>query len=159
MLLGRYLLRRAAFALLLVFVASSFSLLITHLAPTECGAGTALDPEARAACDERERLGLNRPLLTQYADWMSHAVRLDFGTSLFYSGRSVMEVVSDRALNTAVLAFTALVFATLVGIPLGVYTGVRQRGLGVVLVRGLSLFMLSMPPLLASLVLVLVAAR
>jgi peptide/nickel transport system permease protein len=159
MVLGRYLLRRAVFALLLVFVASSAALLITRLAPSECSAGIALEIETRVACEQRRELGLERPLATQYVDWISRAVRFDFGVSFFYSGRSVAELVRGRALNTAVLAFTALVFATVVGIPLGVYTGIRQRGLGVAAVRGLSLLMLSMPPLLASLMLVVIAAR
>jgi peptide/nickel transport system permease protein len=47
----------------------------------------------------------------------------------------------------------------LFGIPLGIYTGARQRGLGVSVVRGLSVVMLSMPPLIASLAMVLFAAR
>jgi peptide/nickel transport system permease protein len=159
MILGRYLLRRAAFALLLVCAASSGALLITRLAPSECAAGLALDADARAACDERRRLGLERPILTQYVEWISHAVRLDFGVSFFYSGRPVAELVRGRALNTAVLALTALLVATVVGLPLGVYTAVRQRGPGVAAVRAVSLLMLSMPPLLASLILVMIAAR
>ena len=159
MAFGRYLLRRAAFALLLVFVAASAALLITHLAPSECDADVTLEVDARVACDERRELGLERPIVTQYVDWISRAARFDFGVSLFYSRRPVADLVRGRALNTAVLAFTALVFATAVGLPLGVYTGVRQRGLGVSAVRGISLLMLSMPPLLASLLLVLLAAR
>ena len=159
MIIGRYLLRRAAFALLLVFVASSAALLITRLAPTECASGVALDVEARVACDERHQLGLDQPIVRQYLTWLSRAARLDFGVSFFYSGRSVADLVRGRALNTAVLAFSALLFATAVGIPLGVYTGTRRRGIGVSAVRVLSLLMLSMPPLVASLALVLFAAR
>jgi peptide/nickel transport system permease protein len=159
MVLGRYLLRRAAFALLLVFAASSAALLITRAAPSECDADVALEVETRVACDQRRALGLERPIATQYVEWLSRAARFDFGVSFYYSGRPVADLVRGRALNTAVLAFTALVFATAVGIPLGVYTGIRRSGLGVAAVRSASLLMLSMPPLLASLMLVLLAAR
>jgi peptide/nickel transport system permease protein len=157
MTLGRFLLRRAVFALLLTFVASSAALVLTLLGPGDFAADDTFgDPELIAA--RRASLGLDRPVLIQYGDWVGRAVRLDFGQSLLYS-RPVGDLLGERALNTAVLAAAALGAATLVGIPLGVYTGVRRRGPGVTLVRGLSLLMLSMPPLIASLALVLFAAR
>jgi peptide/nickel transport system permease protein len=89
---------------------------------------------------------------------VGRAARLDFGQSLLYS-RPVSDLLGERALNTAVLAAAALSVATLFGVPLGIYTGARQRGPWVTLVRLLSLLMLSMPPLIASLALVLFAAR
>jgi peptide/nickel transport system permease protein len=156
---GRYLLRRAAFALLLVLVASSAALLLTLLAPTECAAGVSLDDSARAECDEMRAFGHDRPVVVQYVDWLSRAVRFDFGTSRFYRGRPVADLLRERALNTAVLAAAALLVATGLGIPLGIFTAVRRRGMGVTLVRLVSLLMLSMPPLLASLAFVLLAAR
>jgi peptide/nickel transport system permease protein len=157
MTLGRFLLRRAAFALLLTFVASSAALLLTLLSPGDFAAGdTFEDLELVAA--RRAKLGLDRPVLVQYADWVGRAVRLDFGESLLYS-RPVGDLLGERALNTAVLAAAALGTATLFGIPLGIYTGARPTGPGVTAVRVLSLLMLSMPPLIASLALVLVAAR
>ncbi len=157
MTLGRFLLRRAAFALLLTFVASSAALVLTLLGPGDFAADDSFgDPELIAA--RRTQLGLDRPILTQYADWVGRAVRLDFGQSLLYS-RPVGDLLGERALNTAVLAAAALGAATLFGVPLGIYTGARQRGPAVALVRVLSLLMLSMPPLIASLALVLFAAR
>lgn len=155
---SRYLLRRAALAALLVFLASSAALIVTLLAPSGCE-GAILDEEARARCLEREAFGLNRPILTQYVDWLGRAARLDLGLSVYYTHRPVAELVGQRALNTAVLAVGALAGATLVGIPLGIYTGMRRRGPAVSLIRSISLLMLSLPPLLASLALVLVAAR
>jgi peptide/nickel transport system permease protein len=157
MSLGRFLLRRAVFALLLTFVASSAALVLTLMAPGDFATDDTFgDPAVMAA--RRAQLGLDRPLLTQYADWVGRAVRLDFGQSLLYS-RPVGDLLGERALNTAVLAAAALGAATLFGIPLGIYTGARQRGLGVSVVRGLSVVMLSMPPLIASLAMVLFAAR
>jgi peptide/nickel transport system permease protein len=159
MILARYLIRRAAFALLLVFIASSAAFLATRLAPNDCVSDVQLDDAAVAACRERQELGLDRPLAAQYVDWVSRAVRFDFGKSLYYRGRSVAGVIGERALNTALLATAALAVATALGIPLGIYTGMRQRGIGVMVVRAISVLMLSMPPLLASLALVLLAAR
>jgi peptide/nickel transport system permease protein len=149
--MGRYLFRRLGFAVLLVFVVSSATLLLTRLAP-----GDTLDPIERARIVEE--LGLDRPLVTQYFSWLGGVLRFDFGRSVLYS-RPVGALISERALNTAVLAIVALIFATAIGIPLGIYSGSRTRGLGRSLVRAISIFGLSVPPLVGSLALVFLAAR
>lgn len=156
--MGRYLLRRLGFALLLILVISSASLLLTTLAPGDITSDQAflLDPDALAK--RRAELGLDRPLPEQYLAWLSGAVQLDFGRSLLYS-RPVSALVGERALNTAVLALVALVLATAIGLPLGVYSGSRSRGLGRAAVRVLSILALSIPPLIGSLALVFLAAR
>jgi peptide/nickel transport system permease protein len=157
MTLGRYLLRRAAFAVLLVIVVSSAALLMTLLTPGDFGAdNTFEDPTAMAA--RRAALGLDRPILVQYVDWMGRAVRFDFGESLLYS-RPVNQLLGERALNTAMLAIAALTATTFIGIPMGIYTAAQRRGAGVTIVRALSVLMLSMPPLISSLAMVLLAAR
>jgi peptide/nickel transport system permease protein len=149
--MGRYLLRRLGFALLLVLVVSSSALLLTRLAP-----GDTLDPQERLRV--RAELGLDRPIGAQYLSWLSGVVRFDFGRSVLYS-RPVATLVSERALNTAVLAVTALLLATLMGIPLGIYSGSRTSGAGRSIVRALSVIGISVPPLIGSLALVFVAAR
>ena len=73
--------------------------------------------------------------------------------------RPVNELIPERAANTAILAVTALLFATLVGLPLGVVAGSRRGGPLPGTIRGVSLVLLSMPPLLTSLFLIFVAAR
>jgi len=158
MTFGRYVLRRAVFALLLIFIGSSAALLLTLVAPGDFTTEQAFDTDPTSLARRRAELGLDRPLMTQYADWVGRAVRFDFGDSLLYM-RPVGELLSERALNTAALASAALLTATIVGLPLGVFTSMRQRSLVTRAVRTLSLVLLSMPPLLASLALVLLAAR
>ncbi len=156
--MGRYLLRRLGFALLLVFVVSSSALLLTRLAPGDFTTDQTftLDPAARERL--RRELGLDRPLAAQYLSWLGGVAQLDFGQSLLYS-RPVGTLVRERAVNTAVLATVALIFATAIGIPLGIYSGSRTRGLGRSMVRAISVFGLSVPPLVGSLALVFLAAR
>ena len=153
-----YLWRRLVFAAFLVFAVSSASLVLVELAPGDYAIeqfGQAT-PEEMAAL--RARYGLDRPFSVQYVEWLGKAVRFDFGRSLA-NGRPVAELISEGAFNTAVLALTALLLATLVGLPLGVVTGVRREGLVSAVVRVASVFLLSMPPLLTSLFLVFFAAR
>jgi peptide/nickel transport system permease protein len=155
--MGRYLIKRLGFALLLVFVVSSAALLLTRLAP-----GTFEDLQcvglSSAECEQlRLRLNLDRPLAAQYVDWLGGVLRFDFGQSLLYS-RPVSTMIGERALNTMVLAGVALLTATLIGIPLGIYSGTR-RGIGRSIVRFFSTLAISIPPLIGSLVLVFLAAR
>lgn len=157
MALTRFLLRRALVAAGLVFLAASAALLLSLMAPGQFTTEDCFADPDRCARLNAE-LGLDRPLLTQYADWLWRAVRLDFGASLLYT-RPVRDLLRERAVNTAVLAVAALLGATLIGIPFGVYTGRGRPGLGVSGVRAAFLLLLSMPPLLSSLLLVMLAAR
>ena len=153
-----YLLRRLAFAAVLVFTVSSASLILARLAPGDYVTMTlGIDARRDAAEALRAQYGLNRSIAEQYRDWLFHAARLDFGRSLLYD-TPVNELVRERAANTALLAATALAAATLVGIPLGVVAGSR-RGLLSQFIRAVSLLLLSLPSLLTSLLLVAVAAR
>ena len=154
-----YLLRRLAFAAFLVFAVSSGSLLLTRLAPGDYAIdvlGLGARPETVA--ELRARYGLDRSIGAQYREWLGRAARLDFGRSLAYD-RPVAEIIPERAANTAILAVSALVVATLVGLPLGVLTGSRRSGALPGAVRAASLMLLSMPPLVTSLFLVFLAAR
>ena len=154
----RYLARRLAFSLLLVAAVSSAALLLTLAAPgdiTSEQVGTGATAQSIQA--ERARLGLDRAPLEQFAAWMARAARLDFGTSLMY-GRPVTGLVAERARNTLLLAVAALVIALLAGVLLGVVSGSR-RGWAAGAIQACSLAAVSMPTLVSSLVLVLVAAR
>ena len=156
--MGRYLLRRLGFALLLVLTVSSASLLLTHMAPGDITSDQSLTLDPAALAKLRTELGLDRPLAVQYLTWLSGVAQLDFGRSLLYA-RPVSTLVGERALNTAVLASVALLLATAIGLPLGVYSGSQSRGLGRAVVRVFSVVALSVPPLIGSLALVFLAAR
>lgn len=153
----RFILRRLAFALLLVIAVSSSALLLTRLAPgdltTELGPRARLEDIART----RERFDLDRSPVAQLGAWALRAARFDFGDSFLYD-RPVSGLIGRAAGNTAVLACASLALATFVGIPLGIVTGSRSNGVAA-LIRGVSLVCLSIPPLLTSLLLVFLASR
>jgi peptide/nickel transport system permease protein len=151
----RHLLRRVLLALLLVVVVSSTALVLVQLAPGDYVSGFDLDPAAAAA--ERQRLGLDRSLLAQYSAWAGRALRLDLGESLKY-GRPVATLIAERAGKTALLGASALVLATIVGIPAGIVTGSRRSGMTAV-ARAISLALVSVPSLVTSFALLLLAAR
>jgi peptide/nickel transport system permease protein len=154
-----YFARRLAFALALVVGVSSATLMLTRLAPGDFVTNSlGIGASQQTIAQQRARYGLDKSIGAQYRDWLAGAARFDFGYSMQY-GRPVRDLVPERAANTAILAIAALLFATLIGLPLGVITGSRRGGAMAGAIRAASLVLLSMPPLLTSLFLVFVAAR
>jgi peptide/nickel transport system permease protein len=156
--MARFLVRRLLFAILLVVAASSMALLLTRLAPGDVTAelGPFASPEEVARV--RAEYQLDRSVVEQWLAWAGRALRFDFGNSFIYN-RPVGELLTSAGANTAALALVALFFATIVGIPLGIFTGSRRGGVLPTIVRGASLVCLSLPPLLTSLLLVFLASR
>ena len=154
-----FIVRRLLFAVVLVFAVSSASLMLARLAPGDYVTATLGAKAGQQAVDEaRARYGLNRSFGAQYRDWLVGALHLDFGRSMQFD-RPVTDLIPQSALNTGILALTALVVATLIGLPLGVITGTRRHGVVPSAIRAASLVLLSMPPLLTSLFLVFAAAK
>lgn len=153
----RFLLRRTVTALLLILIAASAALLLARLAPGDHLSGFGLDPAAVAA--ERHRLGLDRALVVQYLDWVGRLLRFDLGESTAHPGRAISTLIAGRAKNSALIGVVALVLSTMIGIPLGIITGSRPRSLVATVVRGASVTVLSIPPIVLSLVLLFGASR
>ncbi len=74
----------------------------------------------------RHALGLDKPLLVQYWDFVSHAARLDFGSSIV-SHQPVMQEIWDRFPYTAELAASAMLLATIFGVISGVFAATHNR--------------------------------
>jgi len=74
----------------------------------------------------REQMGLNDPLPVQYINWMSRAVRLDFGRSL-RSRKPVITEIVERLPNSGVLAVSAITLSVIIGIPIGVLSAAKPN--------------------------------
>ena len=74
---------------------------------------------------ERERLGLDKPLVVQYKNWATKFVQGDWGDS-FISRRSVSEVIRTSLWNTIQLIVWAVLFCVIISVLIGVYSAVRQ---------------------------------
>jgi peptide/nickel transport system permease protein len=73
----------------------------------------------------REQLGFNDPLHVQYARFALNAVQGDFGESLYYHV-PVMELIVERLPASLELAFSAMIFALVLAIPLGILSAVKR---------------------------------
>ena len=148
--------RRLAAAAVLVLLVSSAAMVLARLAPGSHISIIDTDPAVAAA--ECARIGCNDPIVWQYSIWLRRALRFDFGQSLKYQ-RPVSELVGERAGNSVVLGLWALLVATALGIPAGVFTGSHRRGALARATRGGSILLLSLPPLITALTLLLIASR
>ena len=132
--------------LVLVLVGVSIVVFLTmHVLPGDV-ATLLLGDRATAAqlVKLRHQLGLDRAIWVQYLDFAAQAVRGDFGTSLRSSHTAIADVLNAFPV-TLQLSLSALVLATLAGVPLGVLAGMRPGGLLDNAVMALTLFGVSMP--------------
>jgi peptide/nickel transport system permease protein len=130
-----------------------------HFARVDERVQAIVSGSARAAvAQERARLGLDRPLRAQLAEWITDLAHFDLGQSALY-GRPVKELLGERGVNSAELAAAALGLATFLGLPLGVLTGAHPRGLVSMIVTPISVALVSCPPIIGSLALSLLAVR
>jgi peptide/nickel transport system permease protein len=104
-----------------------------------------------------QKLGLNHSLIDQYWRFFTGMLHGDFGTSIQY-GTPVTTLIAQRLGNTLLLAATAIIFALLIAVPLGLLAARRPRGLWDRLARGVALTGQSLPPFVVGIVLVLVFA-
>ncbi|WP_375540272.1 ABC transporter permease [Nocardia sp. XZ_19_385] len=90
--------------------------------PITAAMGGRMTPEQIDA--RKEAAGLNRPILTQYWEYLSGLLRFDFGKS--QDNRQISEVITTYGAATLELVFWALIVAFAVGIPLGRYAATHR---------------------------------
>jgi peptide/nickel transport system permease protein len=152
-----FILRRVTMAVLLVVVTASAAMLLARLAPGDHLSAFDLPPDLIAA--ERKRLCLDCPLIEQYAAWFARVIRFDLGESTRYPGRAVSGLIAERATNSVLIGAGALALATVIGLPVGILTGSRRRGIAVTGLRAAAIVLISTPVVVLSLALLLIAAR
>ena len=74
----------------------------------------------------RKAYGLDRPVLTQFFDWVGRALTGDLGESYFFKAR-VSTLIAERMPVTLTLGLTGLVIALVVSLPLGILAAVREN--------------------------------
>jgi peptide/nickel transport system permease protein len=92
----------------------------------------------------RHELGLDRPLVVQYLDWLQGVLRGDFGYS-YWERRPVSDILHERFPRTMELALMTIILALLWAVPLGIISAVRQDTWSDYAVRILSVSGLSIP--------------
>lgn len=97
--------------------------------------------------------GLDKPFLVQYATWFAGMITGDMGTS-YVSHRDVYETFVSKLPATILLTISSIILTTLIAIPLGIFSAIKQNKWGDYLIRFLSFIGNSMPNFFAALVLI-----
>ena len=130
----RLIARRLLSLVPVLFVVSFVVFLLVELVPGDAAVLVAGGSDAtEERIDEvRNDLGLDRPVVDRYVDWLGDAVQLDFGRSyLNYDNTAtptVAEEIKDRLPVSLGLALAGIVVAIVIGIPLGILAGMRPGG-------------------------------
>ena len=126
--MGRFIARRLLLLAPILFGLTLLIFIFIHLLPGD-PASVILGERATPANVARVRatLGLDRPLHEQYFDYMSGLLRGDLGRS-FVTNRDVVADFIQRFPATIELTLAAMLFAIILGIPLGMFTAKRRGG-------------------------------
>ena len=124
----RYILLRVVQALFTLLILSVAVFLSAHA--TGDPALLMMGPETTSADYEQVKrvMGLDRPLIVQYGDFLTDIVRGDFGDS-HMTGRSARDVLLERLPATLQLAGAAFLLSVVVGIPLGIVSALKRDSL------------------------------
>jgi len=97
------------------------------------------------ANDIRERLGLNRPLIVQYFDFLWRMVTLDFGNALTQGERPIREELAEKLPATIELSLPAMAFTAVFGILSGAYAAKNRKKPADYIIRLFSMVVYSIP--------------
>ena len=156
--MSSYILRRLGFAVITLFSVLTIVFFIVRILPGDPALVVLGDQASQTAIDAlRTRLGLDKPLIVQYGEFMAGVFTGDWGTSLV-SGRPVIGEIMNVLPATIELTVAALIFGAGIGIPLGVWSAVRRNAMPDYLIRLGSLLGLSFPAFVSAILLLLVFA-
>jgi peptide/nickel transport system permease protein len=121
--LPRYILVRLALVIPMMWVLLTVVFILLRVAPGDpvsAAVGGKLNEDALDA--RRAALGLDRPLIVQYLDYLGNVAHLDFGKTIS-DNRPVLDIIKDQGGATLTLTLGAFLFALLIGLPLGRLAG------------------------------------
>lgn len=144
-------LSRLGRALFVIWASMSLVFVITNLIGDPAAASLGPNAREEQILQYRERHGLDRPFIVQYADYLSHAVRGDLGRS-FRDEEPVLEVILTRLPRTMLLGSMALGFELLMGVALGVIAALRRHTMVDTFAMGLAFVGVSAPTFLTGLI-------
>jgi len=142
-------------ALIVVFGVISLVFFLIHFIPGD-PVEVMLGESAQLADREalRMALGLDKPVLTQWVNYLIHVGQLDLGISL-HSRQPIVDILLERIPATLQLAIVALIFALIIALPLGILAAIRRNSIWDSSAMTISLLGVSIPNFLMGPLLIL----
>src|SRR5262249_48984602 len=142
----RYIGQRLVGTVVVLFGVSVLVFSILYLMPGDAATvllfGTNATPQRIA--ELRHQLGLDRPLIVQYVDYLGHVLRGNLGTS-YISHRQVTDEIMARFPATVRLTIGGMLVALIVGVPTGILGAIRRGSWIDAVASGISVFGVAVP--------------
>ena len=154
--MGKKTAKRIAELIIILIVLSFLTFLLMYLAPGDpaekrlSSQGVAVTKEVLRA--EQERMGLLRPFMVRYGEWLSGILHGDWGIS-FKDDMPVAPKLTAGLQKTTILALASLIISLIVSVPLGIASAVKKNSVFDHIVRLLSFIGNSLPNFLISVLL------
>jgi len=154
-----YVLVRIALMIPMVWVLLTVVFLMMRVAPGDPISATLGGKLSPAELAERQQaLGFDRPLITQYFEYLWDAVRLQFGTTIT-DGQTIGSIVVENGGATLTLTVAALIFALVIGLPLGLIAGRYRETIPDAFIRIFAILGYAAPPFFVGLLAQLLFAK
>ncbi len=156
--MGTYIAKRLAISIPVLFLISVGAFILVHLTPGD-PADMYITPDMTPTQIEMTRaaLGLDKPLIVQYADWVGNFLTGNLGFS-FGNRQPVLDIIEQRLTPTLLLMSLSLFVAYITAIPLGIWAAVRKDSLLDRCIIGWTFLNVSFPPFFLGLALIYIFA-
>ncbi|MGL4453263.1 MAG: ABC transporter permease [Sarcina sp.] len=154
--MGKFILKRLLLAIPMLFIISIICFFIIKSAP-----GSPVQMYMTPGMNHkqieiiRENLGLNRPIIIQYIDWLKQVLQGNLGNSLV-SSSSVMQEISSRIIPTLILSGISMILTFIIGIALGVIGGMNRNNFIGNIIDIFSNISIAMPSFLLALIFIVI---
>lgn len=150
-----YLIRRVLQVIPVMFLITIIVFCLVYVAGDPVSMMLPLDAPPEQAAALRTALGVDRPLIVQYGSFLGRLMKGDFGDSFRYKS-SALDIVLERIPATFELAFYSMIFATIIAIPMGVWSATRKNSILDLFITGVSVLGRAMPNFWLGIMLILV---
>lgn len=147
--MGSFIVKRILLAIPLLLIISFLTFVLINLSPLDPAVVVLQAQEVPQITDEliaqtKAELGMDRPFMIQYGNWLLACLQLDFGES-YVTGNSVWSMIGPAFVNTLKLTLISSVFIILFSILLGVICALREGKMMDKSVRGFSFLLTAIP--------------
>ncbi|HLN76282.1 MAG TPA: ABC transporter permease [Nocardioidaceae bacterium] len=156
--LPRYIGQRVLLVIPMIWVLLTLTFILLRVAPGDPVSAAVGGKLNEAALDERRAaLGLDRPLIVQYLDYLGQVATLNFGKTIS-DNRPIVDVIRDNGGATLTLTLGAFMIALIIGIPLGLLAGRHRDSARDVVTRIFGVVTYAAPPFFTGLMFVILVA-
>jgi oligopeptide transport system permease protein len=143
--MGKYIIKRISAAIFTIFIAATITFFIMNLVPGDPFMSEKAPSEAVLNA-LKEKYGLDQPLIVQYKNYIVNIVKGDFGVSYkLQKNREIVEIIKESFPVSAMLGVNAILFALVIGIPLGCIAAFRRNKWQDNIIRVLATMGISIP--------------